>query len=772
MNIKKNSIPNKNYKTYNTNISVPQQNQPKIMKLNTEKNMTPLESKNYNNFMGVFGVHPNNTKYYKKKKKKKTIDCKTPDKHELKGFNALNDSQINKRVSKSPFKMKNFLFGGNKEGNSKENTKNNEDKENKLKKNNKDNKENEINKENKNPDKSKDKNVQKDIQENKKILLKRASKIYELSFWNPYNDKISLLDGEGNSYNAQFDRKEYEINIIFNDNIFNSFNDIHFTSDYFKFPLYYISKIKYNPDSKNTTIKLKDYRSFKIQTKDDYFYKTIKFDPQERIDFLKYAIFYNAKQIQNQTKYPVNGWHLYNPINEFERQKVPYGMDSFRLSQINLHYKLCETYPSILILPSFFQDSRLVKIASCRIKNRFPVLTFVYTHPNDDKSENIQTFLFRSAQINTGSMFNKKSNDEIEYINSITNICKHNKGFIFYDCRPYLNAKANSLKGAGIDDVNQYENCKELIFGCIENIHAVRKSLKKAVEKINSSNLTINNGKIASNTNNNKKFLSKFEESKWLEYLSDILCGANLVANKILSKINVICHCSDGWDRTSQICSLVQIILDPYFRTFEGFAVLIEKDWVSFGHQFAIRNGCDCRSEKKAEKSPIFIQFLHTIYQIMAQYPNAFEFRENMLIFLSEEIYSNKFGTFLFNCEKEINENNGKEVTLSIWSEIFLNKRKYINPFYECIKDPLNIKGEVQYLCIWKEFFYKYIKIGLVKEKEKGDVEINGISNYENMLFKRNKSLIELMNIIKKNGLEKEMENNELYKIYKDYLNP
>ena len=29
------------------------------------------------------------------------------------------------------------------------------------------------------------------------------------------------------------------------------------------------------------------------------------------------------------------------------------------------------------------------------------------------------------------------------------------------------------------------------------------------------------------NNNNLKKFLSKFEETKWLEYLSDILCGSN-----------------------------------------------------------------------------------------------------------------------------------------------------------------------------------------------------------------------------------------------------
>lgn len=31
----------------------------------------------------------------------------------------------------------------------------------------------------------------------------------------------------------------------------------------------------------------------------------------------------------------------------------------------------------------------------------------------------------------------------------------------------------------------------------------------------------------------------------------------------------VLVHCSDGWDRTPQIVSLAQVMIDPFYRTVE-----------------------------------------------------------------------------------------------------------------------------------------------------------------------------------------------------------
>ena len=56
--------------------------------------------------------------------------------------------------------------------------------------------------------------------------------------------------------------------------------------------------------------------------------------------------------------------------------------------------------------------------------------------------------------------------------------------------------------------------------------------------------------------------------------LSAALRTADAVENR---KQTVLVHCSDGWDRTGQLCALAQMLLDPHYRTLRGFAEVIIK---------------------------------------------------------------------------------------------------------------------------------------------------------------------------------------------------
>ena len=613
-------------------------------------------------------------------------------------------------------------------------------------------------------------------QEKPKVTLQRKNNL--LNFKkdsNKGNEDLSYIEPVAlyiDDYNKKLSEiiiQNYECKFIFDEVVEREFIGlVHFSAKYFEFPVFYVYKGTYDESTRITTVTLKDYRSFKIFSSNNKIYKKLTEPPMNKVDFYKYAQLYKSSMDKNNIKYEKNGWTIYDPYCEYLRQDVVFSDTQFCFSNLNSNYQLCETYPSMIVIPKKFDNKDFFQIAKSRMKNRFPLLSYYY-HNNSNPKNKISSYLYRSAQIKKGGIIFKNKNLEIEYMNHITNIDNNNKGFIIFDCRPQLNAKVNALKGAGVEDISQYKNCKELIFGCIENIHCVRESLKTAMRKAYYGNENVIKGKVSFDIKNSNmgNFLSKFESSKWHNYLSDLLLGSILVAKKLESNINVLVHCSDGWDRTSQVCSLVQIILDPFFRTIEGFAVLVEKEWISFGHQFATRNGCDITKDRNKERSPIFIQFLHAVYQMTIQYPTAFEFNNYFLLFLSEEIYSNKYGTFLFNCEREKVMNKADTNTISIWSDIFYEKNKYLNDLYKPINGTINIKGEVKYLTIWNDFFFKYDKVGMAWDD---DIYMDKERYVSSIVEEKTKSIIELLKIIKKCGQEELMKDNKLYKLYKDQL--
>ena len=147
------------------------------------------------------------------------------------------------------------------------------------------------------------------------------------------------------------------------------------------------------------------------------------------------------------------------------------------------------------------------------------------------------------------------------------------------------------------------------------------------------------------------------------------------------------------------------MLLDPFYRTINGFAVLVEKDWLSFGLQFGLRNGF-AEKEKQDQASPIFLQFLDAVHQLLEQFPNAFEFNEKFLLFLAKNYNLNLYGTFMFNNEKVRVDRNARENTASVWTEIFKDLKPYLNVYY----DPNSIKIlEPNYsyynIKLWTAFF-------------------------------------------------------------------
>ena len=456
----------------------------------------------------------------------------------------------------------------------------------------------------------------------------------------------------------------------------------NYSEDYFKIPLFMISKVEKIQDKKMAfdaipiEVTLKDTRVIKFHLYDlQRFYYNL-YDETNPVDYKQFYDFpkrYN--QMNFQGKNITNGWNIYNPIIEFSRQGVTEDNDlGLRYSYVNKDFKMCPTYPEILIEPNNITDEQLKQSSRYRTKGRLPICTYYY-NGNVNTDLKVTPSIWRSAQNKRGLMGNKTCEADINLLNSISKL-GGNKGKLYiFDCRPKLNAFVNRVGGGGYEKEQDYDNAT-LTFCEIDNIHKARKALNATYSLC-----------LSNKINDFNNFWTSLEETDWYQFIYLMLKNANEISKTIQNNNSVLIHCSDGWDRTAQLSSLSQLLLDPFYRTINGFAILIEKDWLSFGHQFGLRNGFSDK-DKQDQASPIFLQFLDAIHQLLEQFPNAFEFNEKFLLFLARNYRLNLYGTFLYNNEKERMEANAKTKTASVWTEIFKDLNPYLNIYY----DPNSVK--------------------------------------------------------------------------------
>ncbi|CAK7198195.1 phosphatidylinositol-3-phosphatase ymr1 [Sporothrix eucalyptigena] len=338
------------------------------------------------------------------------------------------------------------------------------------------------------------------------------------------------------------------------------------------------------------------------------------------------------------------GWDLYDVRAEFRRQGISEKLPDrgWRISTINKDYSFSPTYPAVLVVPSKISDNVLKYAGQFRSRARIPALTYYHhiTQCSITRSSQplvgvrnnrsiqderlVSACFYKSTAVFSGDSNNNNQSNSgtsspgnsvsgdtmiVSYDGTTSIVTDHppapdrgddsaneaddgsddkpgnrvvgaRRDNLIVDARPALNSLAMQVVGKGSENMDHYKSATKM-FLSIDNIHVMRDSLNKVIEAVKDADI--------SPLPPNPDLLNK---SGWLKHIRGILTGSQTIARQVgVSAAHVLIHCSDGWDRTSQLSGLSQIMLDPYFRTIDGFIILVEKDWLSFGHMFQQRSG-------------------------------------------------------------------------------------------------------------------------------------------------------------------------------------
>ncbi|XP_032738579.1 myotubularin-related protein 5 isoform X3 [Lontra canadensis] len=427
--------------------------------------------------------------------------------------------------------------------------------------------------------------------------------------------------------------------------------------------------------------------------------------------------------------------------------------EPFRISPVNRMYAICRSYPGLLIVPQSVQDNALQRVSRCYRQNRFPVVCWrsgrskavllrsgglhgkgvvglfkAQNAPSPGQSQadssSLEQEKYLQAVVSSMPRFADASGRNTLSGFSSAHVGSHGKwssvrasgrssglgvdvgsrlagrdmlsppqangappdpGFLQPQrAALYIIGDKAQLKGVRPDPLQQWELVPIEVF----EARQVKASFKKLLKACVPGCPAAEPGPAS--------FLRSLEDSEWLTQIHKLLQVSVLVVELLDSGSSVLVSLEDGWDITTQVVSLVQLLSDPFYRTLEGFRLLVEKEWLSFGHRFSHR-GAHTLAGQSSGFTPVFLQFLDCVHQVHLQFPMEFEFSPFYLKFLGYHHASRRFRTFLLDSDyerielgllyEEKGERRGQQACRSVWEYVDrLSKRTPV--FYNYMYAP------------------------------------------------------------------------------------
>ncbi|XP_035832415.1 phosphatidylinositol-3-phosphatase myotubularin-1 isoform X3 [Helianthus annuus] len=418
------------------------------------------------------------------------------------------------------------------------------------------------------------------------------------------------------------------------------------------------------------------------------------------------------------------------------------------------------------------RDEDVLQACKFRARSRLPVISWC-----DGRTGAV---LARSSQPLVGLMMNMRSNADENLVGALcTELPGGKRGrrkLYIADARPRKNALANGAMGGGSESSANYFQSEIVFFG-IDNIHAMRESLVRLRDYLDTHGTKSSDGMSSflrhggwtwggGNLSSMSASVSTLGDSGWLIHIQNVLAGSAWIAARVaIESASVLVHCSDGWDRTSQLVALASLLLDPYYRTIKGFQALVEKDWLAFGHPFLDRAGMASlmgsglelprqsssanfpsspmrqtpgtfpsqspmsnQTQTSNHYSPIFLQWVDCVSQLLRMYPFAFEFSSAYLVDFLDCTLSCRFGNFLCNSEKEREQYGVSDACGCLWMYLDDMRAKvgsshvHYNLFYDPSKHegPLLPPAAALAPTLWPQF---HLRWSCPSEAQTGEVE-------------------------------------------------